>query len=60
MRRNQSTAEKIPFWTYYICLLLMQAVPGIYPRDPSLSQAFGALKKSRINLGVKIQLWSGA
>jgi len=42
MRRDQSTARKIPFWTYYICLLLIQAVPGIYPHDPSLSQAFGA------------------
>jgi len=42
MRRDQSTAQKIPFWTYYICLLHIQAVPGIYPHDQSLSLAFGA------------------
>jgi len=36
-------------------LLITQAVPRVYPSAPSLSQAFGAYKKSGMNLGMNHQ-----
>jgi len=62
MQRDQWAAQKCGFGrrpTKFI-LLFTQAVPRIYSYAPSLSQAFDARKKSRINLGVNYQdsgLW---
>jgi len=42
----------MPYATYYIGLLLTQAMTRIYNYDQSLSQTFAALKNSGINAGV--------
>jgi len=42
----------MPYATYYIGLLLTQAMTRIYNYDQSLSQTFAALKNSGIDAGV--------
>ena len=39
MRRDQSTAQKIPFWTYYICLFVVI----VWCAAPYLDKFFGGI-----------------
>jgi len=55
MRRDQWTTQKIPFRTYYICFVVYSSSAQNLPSCLIISQAFGAYKKSGVNLGVNYQ-----
>jgi len=42
MRRDQLTAQKIPFWPYWICFVVYSGSARNLPPTPSSSQAFAA------------------
>jgi len=42
VRRDQWTAQKIPFWSYYICCVVCSGSAQNLSPCPSLSQAYGA------------------
>jgi len=57
MRIDQWPAQKIPFWTWYVCFVVYSDSAKYLPHahHKVTNNLFGAWKKSGINLGVNYQ-----